>query len=49
MNQTWENKKTQILELILAYLVQIYAQKTFLEVLSLLAVRHCFNLSSNAT
>ena len=46
MNKTWEKK--QILDPTLAFLTQIWAHKTFLEVLPLLVVRHCSNQSSNA-
>ena len=48
MNQIWENKKALILSLILVCLIQICAHKIFSEVLHLLVVRYCSNLSSNA-
>ena len=48
MNQIWENKKALILSLILVCLTQICAHKIFSEVLHLLVVRYCSNLSSNA-
>ena len=48
MNQTWENKKTLIVDPISVCLAQILASKNFWEILTLLVVGYYSNLSFNA-
>ena len=48
MDQTSKNDKKSSFGPVLTHLAQIWGNKFFLQVLPLLVIRYCFELSSNA-